>query len=388
MTWLHKQLRPLLFVLGGLLVIGSLLGARLLTAGGGGGTDATPAPPPASKTALGTIVQGYVDSDPPPVYTGLPPVLQSGEVVQVFVKAGDEVKVRPVTIFGKRVELGDRLYKFNTQMLDAKLAEAEDAVAVARANVRKARALQDQHQTNIKVQKEKLDTVKTKMELSKEGLEVYEKNLWETLSTTQTVEKAKERYAADPERFRLKKEYITSVKEHSAEKLALDVLQEADVGAAVAIAEAEVKRAEAMLNEAKTAVDLCTVRAKVNGTVEQVNVSAGTVMGVSTRTPAVVLVPSGRRVVRAEVEAEFAHRIGTDKIGKKVTIYDNTDPKLTYEGTVERIGDTFLPKRGAGDGLIQSDTRVLEALVVVSDPAPAGKPPLRVGQKVRVNFGQ
>ena len=74
--------------------------------------------------------------------------------------------------------------------------------------------------------------------------------------------------------------------------------------------------------------------------------------------------------------------------GKKVTIYDNTDPKLTYEGTVERIGDAFLPKRRGGDALIPSDTLVLEALVIVSDPAPPGKPPLRVGQKVRVNFGQ
>jgi hypothetical protein len=31
---------------------------------------------------------------------------------------------------------------------------------------------------------------------------------------------------------------------------------------------------------------------------------------------------------------------------------------------------------------------VLEVVITVTDPAPAGKPPLRVGQKVRVNFGQ
>jgi len=388
MTWLHKQLRPLLFVLGGLLVIGSLLGARLLTAGGGGGTDTTPAPPPSSKTALGTIVQGNVDSDPPPVYTGLPPVLQSGEVVQVFVKAGDEVKVRPVTIFGRRIELGDRLYRFNTRMLDAKLDEAEKAVAVARANVRKAKAMQDQHKTSIDTQKQKLDVVKLKVDRSQVGYNIYATNLKDSLNKTQTPEVAKRLWENDAERYRLETAYLTAVQERNAEELALTALEKADVGAAVAIAEAEVKRAEAMLNEAKTAVDLCTVRAKVNGTVEQVNVSAGTVMGVSTRTPAVVLVPSGRRVVRAEVEAEFAHRIGSDKIGKKVTIYDNTDPKLTYEGTVERIGDAFLPKRRGGDALIPSDTLVLEALVIVSDPAPPGKPPLRVGQKVRVNFGQ
>lgn len=388
MIWLHKRLRPLLFVLGGLLVIGSLLGARLLTAGGGGGTDTTPPPPANGKTATGTIVLGYVDSDPRPVETGLPPVLQSGEVVQVFVKAGDEVKVRPVTVFGKRVEIGDRLYKFNTRMLEAKLTEAEEAVVAAQASVRKAKALQDQHQTTIDTQKQKLAGAKLKVDLTQQALKIYETNLWDTLLKTQTAEKAKQLFENDPERFKLKKDHLIAVEEQNTEERILTGLQKADVGAGVAMAEAEVKRAEAMRNEAKTAVDLCTVRAKVNGTVEQVNVSAGTVMGVSTRTPAVVLVPSGRRVVRAEVEAEFAHRIGTDKIGKKVTVYDNTDPKLTYEGTVERIGDAFLPKRRGGDALIPSDTLVLEALVVVSDPAPPGKPPLRVGQKVRVNFGQ
>ena len=40
-----------------------------------------------------------------------------------------------------------------------------------------------------------------------------------------------------------------------------------------------------------------------------------------------------------------------------------------------------------GGGLLVNDTRVLEARVVVTDPNPTGKHPLRVGQKVRVNFG-
>jgi hypothetical protein len=31
---------------------------------------------------------------------------------------------------------------------------------------------------------------------------------------------------------------------------------------------------------------------------------------------------------------------------------------------------------------------VLEAVIVVENASPAGQPPLHVGQKVRVNFGQ
>jgi hypothetical protein len=90
-------------------------------------------------------------------------------------------------------------------------------------------------------------------------------------------------------------------------------------------------------------------------------------------------------VVRAEVEAEFAHRVGLDLRGKTVTIVDRTDPKLTYPGGVRRVGTTFLQKRGT-ENLI-SDTRVLEVVIEVKNSTPAGKPPLRVGQRVRVNLG-
>ena len=69
-----------------------------------------------------------------------------------------------------------------------------------------------------------------------------------------------------------------------------------------------------------------------------------------------------------------------------MTIYDDTNFALTYEGTVRRVADSFLPKRGADVALTVSPTRVLEVEIDIADPAPAGKPPLRVGQPVRVSF--
>src|SRR5262249_37588020 len=103
---------------------------------------------------------------------------------------------------------------------------------------------------------------------------------------------------------------------------------------------------------------------------------------------AVILIPSGPRIVRAEVEAEFVHRIGPDKKGKEVTIADHFDGKLTYKGVVREIGTAFIQKRNAGDGFGMNDTRILEVVVDATDPNPPGKPSLKVGQKVRVNFGQ
>jgi multidrug resistance efflux pump len=389
MAWLQK-IRPLLFILGGLVVIGSLLGARLLTHGSGGGGD-TPAKgslPTNGKQGSGPIFIGYADSNPSPIGFGLPPVLQSGEIVKVFVQAGQEVKVRDYRLFGATFSIGDPLYKFNSQMLEAKLIDAREGVKVARANLRKAKALQDQHKTSIDAQKLKVDVAKDKEERTLKGYQLYERNFREQLPKDTTPERAKQLLANDVELYKLETAWRTAVLEHRAESLSLHALETADIGAAVAIAEAEVNRYEALVDEARTAVDLCTVRTKMAGTVERINFWPGDVIGISTRQPALILVPNGPRIVRAEIEAEFAHRVGRDKIGKEVTIYDNTDPKITYKGKVERIGDTFLPKRSTGDVMVANETRVLEAVIVVENASPAGQPPLRVGQKVRVNFGQ
>jgi multidrug resistance efflux pump len=389
MAWLQNMRRKALYAVGGGVLVGSLLGARLLTHGGGGGTTATasPAGPTNGKEGSGPVVLGIADSNPSPIRFGLPPVLQSGEIVKVFVTAGQEVKIREYTLFGGKFSIGDPLYKFNSQMLDAKLVDANMAVNVAVANLRGAQAKQDQHKINIDVQKLKLKAAELNVDRTQKGYHLYERVQREAWTMLQGAEKAKQLLMNDPELYKLETGYLRAVAEKEAESEALTALQKADVGAAVAIAEAQVKQAEALVDEARTAMDMCTVRTKMPGTIERVNFGAGDVIGISTRTPAVILVPAGPRIVRAEIEADFAHRIGRDKIGKEVTVYDNTDPKITYKGKVERIGDTFLPKRGASESLAPTDTLVIEAIVVVADANPPGIPPLRVGQKVRVNFG-
>ena len=385
-----RKIKPLLYVLGGLLIIGSLLGARLLTHGAGGGT-AEPAKPPGptnGKDGSGPVVLGTVDSNPSPIGFFLPPVLQSGQIVKVFVEPGQEVKLREYRLFGGKMTVGDSLYKFNTQMLEAKLREAQLAVAVAVANVRGARAKQDQHKTSIDTQQQKFKAADLNVNRTQMGYHLYEKLQLESLTKNFGADRAEQLLKDDPERFKLESAYLKAVEERDAEKLALTAYQTADVGAAVAVAEAQVRQCEALVDEARTAIDLCTIRTQVPGTIERVNVSPGDTIGISARTPAVILVPAGPRIVRAEIEVDFAHRVGRDKIGKEVTIYDNTDPKITYKGKVERIGDTFLFKRSNGDSMVPSDTRVLEATIVVENSSPAGMPPLRVGQKVRVNLGQ
>lgn len=380
MTWLHK-FRPFLYVLGVVVVVGSLLGARLLSPGSGGGSSDPTQPksaiPTNGKAGSGPVVIGYVDTDPGPVAHGLPPVLQSGTVMKVHVKQGDEV------------QKGAPLYEFDSRLQKADLENALAAVATARAKVDEARAGVEKHKKDIEVQELAVEVAKKEVELKLNAWKLGVTNAKESYKTAGYPENTwEERLSKEPAIFTLYSAHVVSEQNLKLQQLKLDTLKSLTVDAVVMEAQSEVKRYESLVEKAKLAVDLCVVKAEVSGTVEQINISPGTVLGISTRTVAVWLIPSGPRVVRAEVEAEFAHRVTQEKIGKEVTIYDHADGKITYKGTVRQIGGSFLPKRFGNDGLVGSDTRVLEAVIDVTDPAPAGKPPLRVGQKVRVNFGQ
>ncbi|QDU23829.1 HlyD family secretion protein [Urbifossiella limnaea] len=375
-----RMMRPLLLTAAVVVVVGSLLGARLLGPGGGGGTDSSvksPAPP-AAKDTIGTVVIGDADSDPPPARYGLPPVLQSGQVAEVFVKQGDTVKV------------GEKLYKFDSRPLERKLAEAEAAVGTARAKLAEAQGEADLHATYVVLAEQDVKAAQRSVELAFQARQVAEWNKKDSYSR-QGIEAARwpELLKNDADLFKL---YTDHAKTEIASELAKAKLgavksaQDKKLAKVVAVAEAVVKQAESNVEEAKSAVDMCTVTARRDGTVERVSVSPGDVMGISSVVPALVLIPSGPRVVRARVEAEFASKIGPNQIGRQVTIQDFTDPKVTWQGKVRGLGGSFLPRRANEGAIVTNETRSLEVVVEVLDAAPPGKPPLRVGQQVRVTF--
>ncbi|MBA4063105.1 MAG: hypothetical protein C0501_05225 [Isosphaera sp.] len=372
-----RRVRPALYVAGAALAVGCLVGARALTAASGQSDAPKTAGPAATGKAGGPVVLGTVDSDPPPVSYGLPPVLPSGTVAEVFVKDGQEVKA------------GDKLYAFDTTVPTRELEKATAAVGVAAAKVEEAKEGVKRHAGEVKVteqlitsaderQRRLADAYNLTRETVRDGLQRSNPNLTEAMLQTLL--------SRNPEVFKANVDYAVALNDLKALETKLKVLKAADPQVFVREAEAGVGLARAEQAKAQSVVDLCTIRAKRAGTVEQVKVSEGSTLGVSSRDPALWLIPAGPRVVRAEVEADFAHRVGDDIKGREVTIADHSDPKLTYRGKVLRRGTTFLPKRG--EALVPSDTRVLEVVVEVLDPAPPGKPPLSIGQRVRVNLGQ
>jgi len=373
MTWLRKM-RPLALMVGIAIGIGTLIGARTLT---GTSTDASAKPGDAPRSGGGPVVLGTVDTDPPPVYYGLPPVLQSGVITKVHVKDGVEVKA------------DQPLYEFDATIPEANVKSAKAGVAYAKTKVNEAKELVTQHDTEVSAMKEAVKVAERKKDMAGEYYRLV-KNSLETLYKSENIpmEKWPEKLRYDPNHFKANAEYATALSEWELAKVKLAGLETVNPQVKVDEAEAAVKQADAELAKAQSAVDLCVVRAKMPGTIEQVTIGPGTTMGVSTRTPALWLIPAGPRVVRAEIESEFAHRVGPNLQGKTVTIYDHSDPKLTYSGTVRRIGTTFLLKRSNTENFLGGDTRVIEVVVEVNDPAPTDKPPLRIGQRVRVNLGQ
>jgi len=69
----------------------------------------------------------------------------------------------------------------------------------------------------------------------------------------------------------------------------------------------------------------------------------GATIGIGTRAFAVEIIPDGPRIVRAEVEPEFADRLKPSLKGKAVDILDHNNPKLKYKEVVKEIGRSFLP---------------------------------------------
>ena len=137
------------------------------------------------------------------------------------------------------------------------------------------------------------------------------------------------------------------------------------------------------LKQAQTALKNCRLLAPADGTILRLNVAVGAVLGPQSRQAPVLFVPAGPRIIRAEVEQEFAHRV---HLGQAAVVEDEANAAITWQGKVKRLADAFLPRRSVGDGLTLTngpEMRYLECLIELN---PSATPP-RLGQRVRVNLG-
>ncbi len=333
---------------------------------------------PGGLTILGTVdaVPGVVRVDPPAIAAVL-------TVKQILVEEG------------KAVAVGEPLLQFDDELFRHGMAQAEAGVIAAKAQLAKADAVRADQALLLKKQQLAVEVARYKWEKAKEardrGAETFDRALASdrNLATgAQLTEAEKDRRRKENQDL-IKADLFVELAKKDVEKEAIDQarLMAAPIDADPNAAAAEVARLTAKVAETTAMVAACRVTATVAGTVEQVLATPGMLFGPGTRVAAMQIVPAGERIVRAEVDAEFVSRV-TDKAGKKVTITDSHHFGHTYEGVVVRVGTSLLPKRGGGDLLAGPPAKVLECRIKITDPAPPGKPPLVVGQPVRVVFGQ
>lgn len=383
-----NRLRAVPWALGVCLLVGSIVGAnRLLhptdakspTGGDGGPPKHAPT---AGSPALpgGTVVLGTVDSDPPPVQVGPPNVAALVTVESVPVVDGQEVKA------------GDVLVRFENRVAAAKVKQAQAQLAAAESELAEAKILKTVQAVQVERQQAAVKAADEQLGFAEQLLKVGKEQFDRTLESTNPLtgrplteaEKATQRREnSDIRKGEMQVAELRARAEDEKKKLKALELSPTDLK--IAQVAAKVDAVRAVVAEAEAGLDGLVVRAKIGGVVEQVTAAPGATYGPSSRTPLMYLIPAGPRVVRAEVEAEFAYKIA-DKVGKPVLVYDHNNFALTYPGVVKRIGSSYLSKRSAADTLAVNPSKVLECLIDVPDPTPAGKPPLRVGQPVRVSF--
>jgi membrane fusion protein (multidrug efflux system) len=146
-------------------------------------------------------------------------------------------------------------------------------------------------------------------------------------------------------------------------------------------AEADVLARTALRDRAREAVGEYQLKAPADGSVLRVLANAGELLSPQAREAAILFCPAGPRVVRAEVEQEYAGRVA---IGQPAAIEDasHTGGPI-WTGRVVRIADWFTLRRTVTpDQLPVQEVRTLECLVEL-DPS---REPLRIGQRVRVRL--
>jgi multidrug resistance efflux pump len=240
------------------------------------------------------------------------------------------------------IRLDDRLARF-------RLGQVQASVLAAREQLSQARKFPQQQQIKRAEQRAVIDAVQHRIDGARAVL-------------------GRKRRQAD-------KQLLSQTEVDVAETLEL-----IDPEASVRQAQAEVDAKEAQLSEARTAAEEYALKAPADGTVLRVLVGRGDVVGAPARQPAVIFCTGGRRIVRAEVEQEFARGLA---IGQAAAIRDDSTGEGSWAGRVIRISDWYTQRRSVMPEALQyNDARTLETIIELD----AGQPALRFGQRVRITL--
>jgi multidrug efflux pump subunit AcrA (membrane-fusion protein) len=350
------KIRKILFVLV------SMLGLLFVVACGalpnpGGEPEPTPIPPVVADVEI--VSEGFIV----PRESVELSFFSSGQVEEVLVEEGDLVnKGDVVARLGNREEIESGIANAEAELLaanqaldklndDWEISKADAALEIAAAN----RAVRDaQYQ---------LDnfTVPT-TQSGRTAIEGLSKTKADLDAAREAFEPFKYESSSNPTRERLKEdmddaqsEYNTAVKrleyetqlneaQASLDKAVQDAqdLEEGPDADAVASAEARISAAEAALESAQAALDHLELEATISGTVVDENLIIG--QQVTPGQPVVTIADFSEMYAETDDLTEL--EVVDISLGQKAVVEPDAIPGLELEGTVDKIADIFVEKRG------------------------------------------
>jgi len=314
---------------------------------------------PVSAAALDAeervVCVAFVDAE-----NGVVPLypLQPGRVLKVVAKEGETVKS------------GATLMEMENTLARAQLAEAEADVAAGGEQVKQALLLVEQQKQSVSAQKAGIEAKEFELGSAKAKLKQLESLVKNKLAKPEELESASELMRAGEKAVE-----VEQAKLRAAQTLKPEI--------AVEQARNDLKAREARLEKARFALEETKIKAPADGSVLRWYIHEGETLGPAPRTPAMMFCRAGKKVVRAEVEQEFARRVHA---GQKAEIRDDTTVSgPVYNGKVTKVSDWYSHRRSIIlEPLQYNDVRTLECLIEIEESE--GKPPLRIGQRVRVKL--
>jgi membrane fusion protein (multidrug efflux system) len=351
-----KYVRLSIFVVAVALLAVSLVGANLALTGraeGDGKKEETREvfKPPVSDD--GAVCIAYVDVEERvrDLYPTHP-----GKVVDVLVREG------------QRVTRGTVLFRMEDQPARALVAQAKADLRASESRLNDARKLPNKHQLDIAQQRQVIVAKQQLLSAERIAQKRVEKLVKVGGASQEEVDAAPHKVKAS--------EALVAVEEENLRKLEL-----IDPGTDVSRAEADLAAKQAQLDSAEFALAECSIKAPADGEILRLLVGAGEMLGSLPKQPAVQFLPAGPRIVRAEVEQEFANRVSK---GQSASVQDDSKAGPTWHGKVVRISDWYTHRRSIVQEPLQfNDVRTLECIIEL-DPQ---KEMPRIGQRMRVVIG-
>jgi len=299
------------------------------------------------------VCLGYIDLEHG--VTSLAP-LQLGRIDKVLVQETDVVKA------------GDVLLQLEDTPARHRVEEAEAALASARNLLAQSKQAAQTHQQRLGQQKAAVEAMRQRLAAARIQLSRKEELLQINSANAQDVASA----------AHLVKE-IESLEKAEQSKLAeLDLI---NPELEVRNARTQIAVMESRVKQARDALEECKLKAPRDGTVLRIMAGPGDMVGGPNRAAVILFAGDGPRLVRVEVEQEFARRV---QVGRPARVEDDTDPSRVWSGKVLRVSDWYTQRRVIlQEGPSLHDVRTVECLISLDPDQTAPRLGLRVQVTIR-----